>query len=97
MAALLINRAGELIHRPPAVAFPSTVGKLREIWAAASGSMAGGRPTQGKYPELEELASWFHRALADAGYRSVHEFLGRGWTAGLSEATRKKCGTWAGC
>ncbi|MGH3706824.1 MAG: NACHT domain-containing protein [Pseudonocardiaceae bacterium] len=43
--------------------------------------MAGGRPTQGKqqrYPELEELASWFHRALTDAGYRTVHEFLGRG-------------------
>jgi hypothetical protein len=43
--------------------------------------MAGGRPSQGKqqrYPELEELASWFDRALADAGYRSVHEFLGRG-------------------
>ncbi len=43
--------------------------------------MAGGRPSKGKqqrYPELEELASWFHRALADAGYRSVHEFLGRG-------------------
>lgn len=40
--------------------------------------MAGGRPSKGKqqrYPELEELASWFHRALADAGYRSVHEFL----------------------
>ncbi|MGH3975394.1 MAG: NACHT domain-containing protein, partial [Pseudonocardiaceae bacterium] len=43
--------------------------------------MAGGRPPKGKqqrYPELEELVSWFHRALADAGYRSVHEFLGRG-------------------
>jgi hypothetical protein len=43
--------------------------------------MAGGRPSKGKqqrYVELEELASWFHRALADAGYRSVHEFLGRG-------------------
>lgn len=43
--------------------------------------MAGGRPATGKqqrYPELEELASWFHRALADAGYRSVHEFLSRG-------------------
>jgi hypothetical protein len=43
--------------------------------------MAGGRPSKGKqqrYPELEELASWFHRALADAGYGSVHEFLGRG-------------------
>lgn len=43
--------------------------------------MAGGRPSKGKqqqYPELEELASWFHRALADAGYRSVREFLGRG-------------------
>jgi len=42
--------------------------------------MAVGRPSQGKqqrYPELEELALWFHRALADAGYRSVHEFLGR--------------------
>lgn len=43
--------------------------------------MASGRPSKGKqqrYPELEELASWFHGALADAGYRSVHEFLGRG-------------------
>ena len=43
--------------------------------------MAGGRPPKGKqqrYPELEELASWFHRALADAGYRSVHEFLRQG-------------------
>lgn len=43
--------------------------------------MAGGRPvkgTQQRYPELEELASWFHQALADAGYRSVHEFLRRG-------------------
>ena len=43
--------------------------------------MAGGRPTKGeqqRYSELEELASFFHRALADAGYRSVHEFLGRG-------------------
>ncbi len=43
--------------------------------------MPGGRPSKGKqqrYPELDELASWFHRALADAGYRSVHEFLGRG-------------------
>jgi hypothetical protein len=40
--------------------------------------MAGGRPSKGKqqrYPELEELASWFHRALTDAGYRSAHEFL----------------------
>jgi hypothetical protein len=43
--------------------------------------MAGGRPSTGKqqrYPELEELASWFHRALADVGYRSVNEFLSRG-------------------
>jgi hypothetical protein len=43
--------------------------------------MAGGRPakgTQQRYPELEELASWFDRALADAGYRSVNEFLGLG-------------------
>ena len=43
--------------------------------------MPGGRPSKGKqqpYPELEELASWFHQALADAGYRSVNEFLGRG-------------------
>jgi hypothetical protein len=43
--------------------------------------MAGGRPPTGKqqrYPELEELASWFHRALTDAGYRSVNEFLSRG-------------------
>jgi hypothetical protein len=43
--------------------------------------MAGGRPATGKqqrYPEFEELASWFHRALADAAYRSVHEFLSRG-------------------
>lgn len=40
--------------------------------------MPGGRPATGKqqrYPELEELASWFHRALADAGFGSVHEFL----------------------
>jgi hypothetical protein len=30
--------------------------------------MAGGRPSKGKqqrYPELQELASWFHRALTD--------------------------------
>jgi hypothetical protein len=43
--------------------------------------MAGGRPPEGKqqrYPELEELASWFHRALTGAGYRSVNEFLSRG-------------------
>ncbi len=43
--------------------------------------MAGGRPSKGRqqrYPELEELASWFHRALTDAGYRSVNEFLGQG-------------------
>src|SRR6266516_723386 len=43
--------------------------------------MPGGRPPksrQPRYAELEELASWFHQALADAGYQSVHAFLGRG-------------------
>lgn len=43
--------------------------------------MTGGRPpkgTQQRYPELEELASWFHRALGDAGYGSVNEFISRG-------------------
>ncbi|GAA3844974.1 hypothetical protein GCM10022243_09060 [Saccharothrix violaceirubra] len=40
--------------------------------------MPGGRPSQGKqqrYAELEELAAWFHQALGDAGFGSVHEFL----------------------
>ncbi|MFT7834772.1 hypothetical protein Q5530_01310 [Saccharothrix sp. BKS2] len=40
--------------------------------------MPGGRPSQGKrqrYAELEELAAWFHGALSDAGFGSVHEFL----------------------
>ena len=43
--------------------------------------MPGGRPSKGKqlrYPELEELASWFHQALADARYESIHAFLARG-------------------
>ncbi|GAA1290701.1 hypothetical protein [Saccharothrix xinjiangensis] len=43
--------------------------------------MPGGRPSQGKrqrYEELEELAAWFHRALTDAGFGSVHEFLSTG-------------------
>jgi NACHT domain len=41
----------------------------------------GGRPSEGKrqrYPELEELAAWFHQALSDAGYESVLEFLRNG-------------------
>ncbi|MFF4351416.1 NACHT domain-containing protein [Streptomyces sp. NPDC001530] len=35
--------------------------------------MAGGRPPKGdteRYPALEELAEWFRRAIADAGYES---------------------------
>jgi hypothetical protein len=43
--------------------------------------MPGGRPSEGKqqrYPELEELASWFRRALARAGYSNPNEFLRRG-------------------
>jgi hypothetical protein len=36
------------------------------------------RGKQQRYPELDELASWFHRALTDAGYRSVREFLSPG-------------------
>lgn len=36
--------------------------------------MAGGRPPKDggakRYPELEELASWFRQAMADAGYES---------------------------
>ncbi|QFZ21776.1 NACHT domain-containing protein [Saccharothrix syringae] len=43
--------------------------------------MPGGRPSQGKqqrYPELEELAAWFHGALVDAGFGSVHEFISTG-------------------
>jgi hypothetical protein len=61
--------------------FPSIVEKLRETRPLREGAMPGGRPPKGKqprYPELEELASWFHQALADARYESVHEFLGRG-------------------
>ncbi|MEU1198038.1 hypothetical protein ABZ446_17640 [Streptomyces sp. NPDC005813] len=37
--------------------------------------MAGGRPPKGdteRYPALEELAAWFTRAIADAGYESPH-------------------------
>lgn len=43
--------------------------------------MPGGRPSQGKqqrYVELEELAAWFHQALVEAGFASVHEFLSTG-------------------
>jgi hypothetical protein len=58
--------------------------------------MPGGRPSEGKqqrYPELEELASWFRRALARAGYSNPNEFLRRGMfeknaVYGVANATR---------
>ncbi|HEU5475182.1 MAG TPA: hypothetical protein VFV67_31445 [Actinophytocola sp.] len=66
----------------PAVAcFPLECGNPKKLDCINEGHMPGGRPSQGKqqrYPELEELATWFHQALGDAGFGSVHEFLSTG-------------------
>jgi hypothetical protein len=53
----------------------------REKPSSGGGKVPGGRPASGKrqrYPELEELAAWFHRALGEAGYESVLEFVRNG-------------------
>src|SRR5215468_5807931 len=66
---------------PATVNFPLQWGNSEILDRLDEGPMPGGRPSQGKqqrYPELEELAGWFHQALGDAGYGSVHEFLSTG-------------------
>ncbi|MGH3426499.1 MAG: hypothetical protein ACRDQZ_02815, partial [Mycobacteriales bacterium] len=68
---------GSTVLRPPR--FPLQWGNSGKP-DIGRGSIPGGRPSEGKqqrYPELEELASWFRQALTDAGYGSVNEFLGR--------------------
>lgn len=68
--------AGRRCPNPPSKhGFPSRLGKLQETGSLSSGgSMAGGRPPKDggprRYAELEELASWFRQAMADAGYET---------------------------
>ncbi|MFB8247531.1 NACHT domain-containing protein [Streptomyces sp. NPDC055952] len=57
--------------------FPSTVKKLGET-RPVGGPVPGGRPPRterGSYPELAELAAWFHQALGECGHSSINAFV----------------------